>query len=434
MFAKLRHAGSILRRRPRTVGLVLALLVLLGAVGISYAYAFRQWDIAQRALEENRPADAEKPLGVCLRLWPRNPAVLLLAARAARLNGHFEAAETYLNRCLKLRPATREAVQLEFLLMRVQGGEVDEVEEPLLNCVENGHPESALILETLAGAYMRNLRYAPALNALNRWIEVAPGSVLAHQHRGWLLERANDPQAALADYRRAVELAPDLIAPRLRLAELLLQENEPAEAVPHLERLHRQYPGRADVTARLGQCRFHQGRTEEARRLLEAAVEKLPDDPLVLIHLAKLDSQEGRPVKAEQWLRRLLSVDAADAEGQYNLIQVLRQQGRREEAEAAKARYHDTQELLKRVNILLRDEVERAPNNPSAPSEAGRGLLRLGQDRLGLHWLHEALRRDPKHRPTHQALAEYYEKKKDPEQAAFHRHQLAGPSPSPALP
>jgi len=404
-----------------------ALLLLLGAGGASYGYALRQWHVARLAVKENRPADAETPLAVCLRVWPRSASVHLLAARASRLAGDFDGAEAHLNRCLKLDGAARDDVQLEFLLMRVQAGEVNEVEEPLLNCVENGHPESALILETLAGAYMRNLRYAPALNVLNRWIDLAPDSADAHQYRAWLLERAHDPQGALRDYRRAVELAPDLVLPRLRLAELLLQENETVEAATHLEVLHRRHPDRADVMARLGQCRFHQGRTEEAGQLLLAAVERLPDDPLLLVHLAKLDMQEGRPERAERWVRHLLKLEAADAEGQYLLVQLLRQQGRREEAETAQVRYRETQELLKKINVLLQEEVERNPSDPRAPSEAGRGLLRLGQDRLALHWLHEALRRDPRHQPTLQALAEYYEKKKDPAKAAYYRRQLAGP-------
>jgi Tfp pilus assembly protein PilF len=312
--------------------------------------------------------------------------------------------------------------------MRVQLGELVDVEEYLLNCVDNQHPDSALILETLAGAYMRNLRYVPALSALNRWVEVAPHSALAHQQRGWLLDRAMDHQGALADYRRAVELAADLVPARLRLAELLLQENEVAEAAGHLELLHSRHPDRADVTARLGQCRFQQGRADEARRLLEAAEARLPDDPFLLIHLAKLDLQDSDPARAERRVRHLLAVDPADAEGQYVLIQVLRQQGKRDEAEACQGRYRDTQALLRRVNVLLRDEVERSPSDPATPSEAGMGLLRLGQDRLALYWLHEALRRDPDHQPSHRALADYYQRKGNQAKAAVHRRRLTGPA------
>ena len=111
------------------------------------------------------PAEARDRLGVCLRIWPRSAAVHLAAARAARLTGDVEQAETHLNRCLKLGPATH-SVQLEFLLLRVQAGEVDEVAPTLIDSVENDHPETPLILETLSRAYMQVMRYEEAFDPL----------------------------------------------------------------------------------------------------------------------------------------------------------------------------------------------------------------------------------------------------------------------------
>ena len=66
-------------------------------------------------------------------------------------------------------------------------------------------------------------------------------------------------------------------------------------------------------------------------------------------------------------------------------------------------------------------------NGPRVPYEIGSIFLRLGQERLGLDWLYRALAHDPNHRPTHQALAEYYAKKGDQERAAQHA-QRAGVS------
>ncbi|MBY0228310.1 MAG: tetratricopeptide repeat protein, partial [Gemmataceae bacterium] len=380
-------------------------------------------------LKEHRADDARASLRTCRFLWPFSDSVRLMQARAARLAGDFDEAEAYLLRVLKSDGPSRDAAQLEFLLLRVQAGDLEAVEQPLINCVDNGHPESPLILETLANAHMRSLRYGPARIALDRWLELDPSSAIAHQHRGWILERANDPKGAIADYARAVELAPDSVPPRLRLAELLLGEKETATAAGHLERLHKRHPRRAEVLARLGQCRYQQGETEEARRLLESAVERLPDDPLVLIHLAKLDLEEQMPAQAERWLRKLLALDPADAEGQFTLVKALRKQGRDPEADEEEKRYKRTQRLLTRVNLLLRDEVDKHPGHPGAPAEAGIGLLELGQERLALHWLHEALRRDPRHQPTHRALAGHYERKKDEAKAAYHRRQLVGAAP-----
>jgi tetratricopeptide (TPR) repeat protein len=420
----LRLLRQLLSRRPRTP--LLILLVLLGTGAGLYGYALHQWSVAG-AVVKDRPADAQRSLKLCLwLLWPRSTEVKLhlLAARAARLRGDFDGAEAHLQRCMKLQNGASDATQLEFLLMRVQAGQVDEVATALFNCVADKHPESPLILETIAQAYMHNHRYRPALACLNLWIKEQPESASAHHWRGWVLERLNNLAGAMKDYERALELDPGLIVLRLRVVEILLERGSVPEALPHLEHLQKQCPDRPEVLARLGQCRFAQGRHEEARRLLEAAVEQLPNDPVLLICLAKLDNLEGRPVRAERWLRRVLDADPTDTEARYQLVGSLRLQGREKEARAALVQHEKDKAQLKRANQLLKDEADYPTSGPVAPYEIGALFLRLGQRRLGLYWLHQALERDPSHQPTHRLLAEYYEKKGERDKAEAHRRRL----------
>jgi tetratricopeptide (TPR) repeat protein len=385
---------------------------------------WHQWHEAKAALAADRPAEARDRLAVCLLVWPRDPEVHLLAARAARLSNDAQAAEDHLNQCLKLHGGATEAVQLEFLLLRVQTGEVDEVAPTLIDCVEKGHPESAIIMETMARAYIQTLRYKPAYACLTRWIEIRP-EAKAYQWRGWVMERMDHHQTAADDYKRALELDPDLVPVRLRVAEMSLEDSDPQAALPHLERLRKQHPDRPEVLARLGQCRFLQGYLQEARQFLEAAVQKLPRDPLLLVHLAKLEIQEGRPAEAERWSRRALEVDPYDTEAEYTLFSSLQDQGRREEAAVALDRCEKHKALVLQANKLLKEEADHPTTDARAPSEAGAALLLIGQERLGEYWLHEAERRDPRHQPTLKALAEYYENKGESERAATYRRRLA---------
>jgi tetratricopeptide (TPR) repeat protein len=417
-----RFLGKLIRRRPGIVVLFL-LLVAAGAVGGVYVYARQQWEAAQLALKEERSEEARRRLRICLMVWPRSIPVHILAARAARSCGDFEAAEAHLNRCLKLDPQNTDAAQIEFLLMRVQQGEVDDVTAPLMNCVENHWAEAPLILSTLARAYMHNVRYGPALMILNRWIHEAPEDPRPYHWRGWIMERMNDHQGAIRDYEQALQLDPNLVSARLRLAEMALERNAVPEALRHLEQLTRQHPERADVMARMGQCRFLMGEKEEARRLLEAAAEQLPNDPILLLHLAKLDLDK-QPARAEQWLRRILKVDSTDTEAWFTLVKALRLQGRETEADAAEAQHKKDSEILKRANKLLQAEAMQPSNDPDVAFEIGSCFLRAGQDRLALYWLHQALQRDRQHQPAHRLLAEHYEKTGDNTRAANHRRQL----------
>lgn len=410
-----------IRRRPRMMAVVLGgLLLVTAAIGFHFQ-ALHHWHDARRALRERRAEEAREHLRFCLLRWPDDEEVLSLSARAARLCGDVQEAESTLKKLLKLQKGASEAVQLEFLLIRVQTGEGDAVAPTLLAWVDNDHADSALILETLARYYTHHLRFRPAYACLSRWIEVAPEDPLPCQWRGTVQERLNNPRQAMQDYQRALDLDPDLLPARLRIANLLLEENLPLEAVPHLERLYQQDPDRPEVLASLGQCRLAQGDLEEARRHLEAAVKELPKNPPLLVNLAKLELQDGRPREAEIWARRLLASDPHDAAALYTLFDSLRIQGREEEAAAAMKQHEETRALLKQANDLLKEEATKPSRGPSVPSEAGALLLRLGQERLGLYWLFQALERDPTHAPSHKALADYYEKTGEPERAAAHR-------------
>jgi tetratricopeptide (TPR) repeat protein len=420
MLHYLRAAARQARRRPWAAAAV-ALTVATAAAGSGWAYARHQWRAAREALAADRPQEARARLALPLLLWRRDPEVNLLAGRAARLSGDLPAAEARLKECLRLAGGATAEVQLEFLLLRVQTGEVDRVAPALLENVDNGHPESPLILSTLAAAYMHNLRYRRALACLNRWIDLQPGAAKAYQYRGWVLERMNRRKDALADYRKALEIDPDLVAVRVELARVLLEENQLLDALPHLERLYRQSPDDPLVQARLGMARYLQGRMGEARRLMEAAAERLPNDPPLHIQLAHLDLNEGRADAAEGRLRAVIQADPSDTEALYTLYLAVQAQGRTDEAREIWKQCERARAVLDRTHKLLRDVMDGPDARAADCAELGQLFLEIKQDTRGLYWLYEALERDPNQQQAHRALAEYYERQGNADKAAAHR-------------
>jgi tetratricopeptide (TPR) repeat protein len=424
--AALRRVAGAARRRPKTSAAVVVLL-LAGAVGGLYGYALYEWQVAQAAVKKERIADAQAALRPCLLVWPYSARVHLLAARAARIKGEFAEAESQLNQCRKLDPSSLADVQLEFLLMRVQTGEEDEVAPDVIAYVDARHPDSALILETLARAYMTKLRYGPALAALERWIQEDPNSARAFHFRGWLLERLDNVSGALTDYERAVQLDPNLIAPRLQLANLYLERAGTDEARPHLQALLKQAPDRPEVQALQGRCLYMDGHGDKARPLLEAAVQKLPDNAPLLLTLANLDLEAGRPAQAEEWARRALKVDPTDTQARYALVGILRHEHREEDAAAALEQCEKDAAVLRQAEKVLKEEMTNPSHDPAAYYQMGSLFLRGGQDRVGEYYLQRALELDPRHQPTLKALAEFYEGKGDKERADSYRRQLTEP-------
>lgn len=414
------RAFGVARRHPwlAMLGIVLLLAGLAGGV---WAYADREWRVAQGAVRAEQPQEARDHLALCLRVWPWDPDVHFLAARAARLAGDASAAETHLNRCLKLDGGATERVQLEFLLLRVQTGEVDELAPVLFDLVEKGHPDATVILGAVARAYVIRLRYKPAYACLSRWIELEPDNPRPYHWRGWALERVNNQKAAREDYFRALELDPGLVEVRLRVAEMFLEDKQAPEALPHLDMLARQAPHDPRVQARMGMCLFLLGRGDEARPLMEAAVAQLPEDPSLLVALANLDLQEGRAIEAERWLRRVLKTDPSDTEALFVLSSVLQLQGRADEADAARAEYEVKRKVVDRINDLLKDTADSPTARADDYAEIGELFLQIGREKFGVYWLEQALDRHPGNLRAHRALAAHYERKGDTAAAAAHR-------------
>lgn len=422
---------ATVRRRPRLTAAAAVLLVAGAAAGV-WGYGVRQWRAAQVALKEDRAKDARDRLAFCLRVWPYSAEVHHLAARAARLTGDLAAAEAHLNRCIEIQDGATEPVRLEFLLLRVQGGEVDELAAVLFAEVEKGHPESGLILETLARSYILQLRYKPAYACLSRWIEADPNNAKPYQWRGWALERLNNHKAATADYHRALQLDPDLVPVRLRVAEMLLDDKQAPEALPHLEHLQRLRPDDPQVRARMGSCLFLLGRGAEARELLEGAAVHLPYDPVLLVSLANLDLQEGRGADAERRLRTVLAADPSDTEALFVLASALRFQGRGAEADAVLADYERKRVTVERINELLKDKADSPTARAEDYAEIGQLFLQIGREKFGVSWLERALEKDPTNQTVHRALADHYDRKGDAARSAAHRRQLRTNAPAPA--
>jgi tetratricopeptide (TPR) repeat protein len=380
---------------------------------------------ARRAVAEERFDDARRHLELALWVRPHSASTDLLAARVARLRGAYPEAEQHLARCAQY-DGMSEPLQLEWLLLRCQRGEVDELAPGLLAHVKAGHPDSAAILEALASVYMRTARYREAVQCLDRWVELAPDSARPLDWRGWVSNQLDHRGQALGDYERALELQPDRPLVRLRLAEILVDSTRHAEALPHLERLRQQEPDNPDVLVALARCYLAQSRSDEARALLDAVLAAQPQHFDALLRRGELEYSERHFAEAERWQRRALEQKSLDPEARYALYLSLQAQGDRQpEAREELDHWRRDRQSRDRLVRLLRTELDMRPNDPALAQEAGELFLQLGEDQRGLFWLRRALERDPRHAPSLRALLAYYERTNKPDKAAEYRQRLA---------
>jgi tetratricopeptide (TPR) repeat protein len=409
------------RRHPWRTAVVVLLLAAGAVAGVYYwdqyhlgaarqAIRLEQWDKARRHIDW---------------VWPRREEVLLLAARLERLALNHKEAEARLNECKELRGDADAAIQLEWLLLRAEWGEIDKVAPGLWHSVNSGDPEAPAILEALTRGYVRGTRFLEAARCADRWVEIAPESAKAYYWRGRVVMVQENQEGAERDFLRALELEPEFAEARLKLAVVYVgQRNAPA-ALPHLEILQRAEPDSPAVLAYLAQCRLLMGQIEEARRLSDALFRVAPDDPYGLALRGALELQDSKPREAERWLRRAVKADPTNTTALSNLyLSIKSDPGRKQEAAKALAHWHRVRADMERVAQLLHERIQRrSDTGADLPAEVGSLYLRNGNERLGLPWLNLALARDPAHKGAHQALADFYERTGRPDLAAEHRAQ-----------
>jgi tetratricopeptide (TPR) repeat protein len=413
------------RVRRRWLRLLLAAGVLLaGALLACGGWAAWQEHSARRALAEERFDEAQRHVDLALRLRPGSVSTNVLAARIARLRGAYAEAERHLTRGTQAQGMS-EPLQLEWLLLRCERGEVDELAPELLAWVERNHPQSPAILEALARVYMRQTRYLEALRCLDRWVELAPDSARALDWRGWVNNQLDHNGQAITDHKRVLELQPGRPGIRFRLADILVESSRHAEAVPYLEQLHREQPDNPEVLVDLARCRIVQTRLDEARALLDSVLEAHPGHFEALLRRGEVELTARRYRQAERWLRQAVARRPWVPEARYSLHRSLQlQPDRQKEAREELARWQRARKRRDRLVRLLRTELDRKPNDPDLAAEAGELFLQVGEEGKGLFWLHRALAINPEHAPSHRALLAYYERTNNPANAAEHRRHL----------
>ena len=419
--------------------LLLALVgVVLAAVAVNL-WAWHHFREASRFVEQQQFVKAYAHYAECLKVWRWSASTHFLAARTARRGALYTEAERHLAESGRLQggdSGTPLPLALERLLLQAQSGNISEVEEVLWQFVRKNTPETPLMLEAMARGYLRMLRLGTALRCLRMLQERQPDNIEALVMRGWIREGGGEPEEASKDYRRALELNPERDDARQSLARVLTHDN-PDMACSLYEQLLARQPGNREALEGLAETYWALGEPMKARPIYDALLTKDPCDSKALAGLGGLALTAGDAAEGEALLRRAIAADPGNADAHYQLYLCLIQEpGREAEAAAERDTHMRVETDRARLAEIAAQKMTRTPNDPNLHYELGVIYLRNGKPESGLRWLYSALRLDPAHQPSHQALSDYFERTGESEKAEQHRGQLrtTAAKPTPAQP
>jgi tetratricopeptide (TPR) repeat protein len=390
---------------------------LVPAAGWAWGWyrARQEWQDAQRALRRHDLPAAAAALERYLRRRPDDVTAWFLAGRTARRMERFAEAERALERCQGLGGVT-DATRLEWDLLRVQQGDLGEIDARLRMTVGPDHPDAGIVLECLARGYIRGQQLRDAIQACALWQSRDPEDPGPWLWRGRILERLGRSDEAQQAEQRAVDLAPEDPEARLALGNVLLQHWHAGDAAGQFRFVLDRSPDSLDALVGLAECHIARGEAAAALPLLDRVLTTNPSSPAALFLRGQAALELDDRAAAETWLRRAVKGAPDNPQSLYLLIQCLRGRGRDDEAAELDRQLAQLRKDLARLGDLVR-EVARKPDDAATRGEAGALALKIGRREEGLNWLLSALRARGDHGPAKAALADYYREHGDPGRA-----------------
>ncbi|WP_051813402.1 lipopolysaccharide assembly protein LapB [Kitasatospora sp. MBT63] len=163
------------------------------------------------------------------------------------------------------------------------------------------NPDSSTLYGTLADAYTQLGRYPESFDAVQRMVDLKPGTPsLARASYTW--ELRGDPAAATANMKRALDDAntpADQAFARYHLSQLALDNGDPTSALTHAQAGLRTAPGTASLLEARAKAEAALGDSPAAVADLEHAVGQVPQ-PEYVLELGELLQSLGRTAEAEQ--------------------------------------------------------------------------------------------------------------------------------------
>jgi type IV pilus assembly protein PilF len=186
----------------------------------------------------------------------------------------------------------------------------------------------------LAVGYYSNGQTTIALDELKQSIAADPTLLEAHNLRGLIYMRLNDPALAEESFRKALQINPQAATVQHNLGWLLCQQSRMAEASRQFLNAIAEpsYVDKAKSWMALGLCQAKTGQRAEAEASLLRAYELEAGNPVIGYNLALMLFQRGEYVRAQFYIRRINNSDLANAETFWLGIKVERSLGNRDAA------------------------------------------------------------------------------------------------------
>ena len=189
--------------------------------------------------------------------------------------------------------------------------------------------------------------YSLALSALAKAVELDPGGYQTHLILGEALSEQKDASQAIREYEAAIHIRPDAPAAYLGLATIHWKDRDYDSATSRLKKVLELSPDDPEANAMMADMLVRDEKFQEARPFALRAIQGNAELAVARVSLAKILMSESRLADAVEELNKAVAGDL-DGSYYYMLFRALLELGRKKEADAALASFHQRRALFRK--------------------------------------------------------------------------------------
>jgi len=262
--------------------------------------------LGRSLLESGDPAGAETELRKALALnYPQDPTVPLLA-NALLTQGQVKKLTDEFGKTNLVDKTAQAALLTSLAVAYAAQGQTEAAQTALSTALAAApdYPTAKLIQARQKGA-QRDFEGALALT--DEVIAKNPQSFEAWKLKGDLLRFAkNQPDEALAAYRKSIEIRPEFLAGQAAAVTLLLQQNKLPDAADQIEQLRKVAPNHPQTKLLQAHLAYQQKDLKTARELVQQVLKAAPTNVQGMQLAGAIELQLNSPVQAEAYLTKAL--------------------------------------------------------------------------------------------------------------------------------
>jgi tetratricopeptide (TPR) repeat protein len=262
----------------------------------------------------NQKADATTYLEKAVTLNTKDVDSRLTLAQDAANKGDMKKAEAHLAQVLKEKPSLMKALLLKAQLLEKQGDkkQLVEIYKKILLQDQN----NSTILYNIAALYYETGDYKSSLDYFNRYTNLNPNDVAAHEFVFDICRRLKDDKMAFNEAQTLVNLKSKRTDIYNFMFDYLSRQGNYNEIIRVMENGLKANPNQIELRKYLLSAYLKTGKEDLAIRQMEELLKVKPNDTGLMKNMARIHEKRGRYTKALELYKRIISISPGNEEAE----------------------------------------------------------------------------------------------------------------------